>query len=280
MNGKKANSKAIFQALRSQLQIADGDEAQAIAWAIMAHFTGLTRTEVMSEKEIDQPDFSTVIERVNQHEPLQYILGIADFSGRRFQVSPAVLIPRPETELLVQEALQTTPPSARILDIGTGSGCIAITLSLGIAGSIVHALDVSAVALEIAAANATKWNAPIAFLHQNFLTEDLALAPVDLIVSNPPYVRQSEASSIEKNVLDYEPHLALFVPDDDALIFYHAIARQGNRLLRPAGKIIVEINAAFGNEVCDLFQQMGYHRVRRQRDLDGKDRVVVAHRAD
>lgn len=275
---KPTNSKAVFQEIKSQLTLDDPDEVHAIALALMKKSFGLTLTDILSEKEIETKNFKEIIERLNQQEPLQYILGEAEFYGRKFLVNPSVLIPRPETELLVREVLNTKLNASRILDIGTGSGCIAITLSLEIPNSKVYALDVSQNALAAANTNSTKLGAHLSFIQLDFLKDSLQLEPVDLIVSNPPYIRNSEKELMKSNVLNYEPHQALFVSDQDPLIFYKAIASKGIALLKESGKVFVEINEHFGNEVKDLFEFSGFNEVKIIKDLDGKDRIVAAHK--
>jgi len=275
---KPTNSKAVFQEIKSQLTLDDPEEVQAIALALMEKYFGLTLTDILSEKEIETKNFSEIIERLNQQEPLQYILGEAEFYGRKFFVNPSVLIPRPETELLVREVLNTKLKAPRILDIGTGSGCIAITLNLEIPNSKVYAIDLNQNSLDTAKVNSKKLEADVSFLLHDFLKDSPKLDPVDLIVSNPPYVRNSEKMLMKSNVLNYEPHQALFVSDQDPLIFYNAIASKSKTLLNSSGKVFVEINEKFGNEVRDLFESNGFSEVKIVRDLDGKDRIVAAHK--
>jgi len=275
---KPTNSKAVFHEIKSKLTLDDPEEVQAVALALMEKYYGLTLTDILAEKEIDSQDFTEIITRLNQHEPLQYILGEAEFFGRKFLVNPSVLIPRPETELLVREVLKMKLNAPKILDVGTGSGCIAITLSLEIQNSKVYAIDVIQNALATANANSKKLGANVSFLQLDFLNDSLQLEPVNLIVSNPPYVRNSEKRSMNSNVLDYEPHQALFVSDQDPLIFYKAIASKSKTLLNASGKVFVEINENFGKEVKDLFESSGLKEVKIIKDLDGKDRIIAAHR--
>lgn len=241
----------------------------------MRNYLGLSLTDILSEKEVENQDFSEIIMRVNHHEPLQYIFGEADFYGRKFKVSSSVLIPRPETELLIQEVLKQNFRAPRILDIGTGSGCIAITLKLEIPNSKIVALDVSENALTVAKKNSESLNANVEFFRQNFL-QGISLGEFDLIVSNPPYVCASEKTSMDKNVLAFEPDQALFVPDEDPLLFYKAIALQSKTMLKSEGKIYVEINERFGKETKELFERSGFNSVQVIKDLDGKDRIVSA----
>ncbi len=275
MNEKHTNSKTVFQDIQSQLVNYDPGETRAIALAIMEKYYG-TWTDILSEKQIERQDVSDIISRLNQHEPLQYILGEANFFGRKFNVNSSVLIPRPETELVVQEILKLKLKSPRILDIGTGSGCIAITLNLEIPNSKVYAVEVSTDALYRAKENSKKLEANVEFIQVDFLASNFEIEQVDSIVSNPPYVRESEKKWMNANVLNYEPHLALFVPDNDPLLFYKAIAAKGKALLKPSGKICIEINSGFGKEIKQLFEESGYIRVEIIRDMDSKDRIVTA----
>jgi len=272
------NSKAVFREIQTQLNNNDPEETQAIALAIMSKYYGLTLTDILSGQEIERLDITDCIARLNRHEPLQYIFEEANFFGRKFMVNPSVLIPRPETELLIQEALKLKWRRPRILDIGTGSGCIAVTLSLEIPDSKVCAIDISDNALQVAKANARKFDANVGFIRADFLKAEIELDAIDIIVSNPPYVRESEMKTMDKNVLNYEPHLALFVPDNDPLLFYEAIATRGKILLNSFGKVLVEINGQFGIEVKQLFEEHGYTSVEIIKDMDDKDRIIVAGR--
>lgn len=273
-----ANSKAVFNNLTAQLNGIDAGEAHAIGFLLMEKFCGVSRTSILAEKEIEFFDFSPLVARLNAHEPVQYILGEAEFFGRKFNVNRHTLIPRPETELLIQEVLKSKIERPVILDVGTGSGCIAVTLAKEIPMVTVSAVDISAGALETAAANAKLHNASINFVHGDFLTDAFSFEPLDWIVSNPPYVCASEKKAMELNVLNFEPHGALFVPDTDPLLFYKALASTGERLLKPSGKIAVEINARFGQEVKQLFEEKGFIQTKIIKDLDGKDRIVSAEK--
>jgi release factor glutamine methyltransferase len=276
-----ANSKTVFKEIQSQLVNIDPGEILAVAFAIMEKYYGLTLTDIHSEKEIERHDVSGTVARLNRHEPLQYVLAEAIFSGRKFKVNPSVLIPRPETEALIHEVLKhlrggsCTP---HILDIGTGSGCIAITLNLEIPKSKVYAIDISRDALDTAKENSKRLGAVVEFIESDFLNSPDQLTPLDVIVSNPPYVPEAEKKLMDKNVLNYEPPIALFVPDHDPLLFYDAIASKGKVLLKPSGKIFVEIHSNSGDQVKKLFENEGYLFASIIKDLDGKDRIVVAER--
>jgi release factor glutamine methyltransferase len=186
-----------------------------------------------------------------------------------------VLIPRPETEFLVEEVLKSTSNTpGKILDIGTGSGCIAITLAKNLPQKTVIAFDISDDALQVASKNAKQLGANVTFHHVDILTSEIDFQELEFIVSNPPYVAASEKHAMNRNVLDHEPHLALFVPDSDPLIFYKVIAQKGLSALKSGGRIVVEINERFGKEVCDIFVQTGFTNARVIKDLQNKDRIV------
>jgi release factor glutamine methyltransferase len=276
------NSKTLFHQLQKKITLAeDQEEVKSILYLLFEKEFGLNRTEILAEKEIKTTDANALekqIQRINNHEPIQYILGEADFFGRRFNVNSSVLIPRPETELIIQLVKEEKFDSLTILDIGTGSGCIAISLALEIPSAIVHALDISEGALSIAKENAKRLNTSVNFLQHDILSQIPLLKNLDVIVSNPPYVTEKEKGAMNKNVLNYEPHLALFVPDSDPLKFYKVIAEKSLSLLKPQGKIFVEINQQFGKEVAAVFGSLGY-KTEIIKDMEGKDRVVRGVRA-
>lgn len=227
----------------------------------------------------------TTINRLKAGEPTQYVTGIADFYGLQLTVSPAVLIPRPETEELVEWILEENAPGTplRVLDIGTGSGCIALALKHKRPEWTVEALDVSKTALKIARTNATKLDLEVLFHHLDVLQNglDLPAGTYDLIVSNPPYIPPSEQDKMGQSTLAHEPALALYVPEEDPLLFYGRIAEEGNDLLRTSGRarLYVETNE-FNNElVVRLFERLGYKEVTVRNDLQGKPRMVRGVRA-
>ena len=237
----------------------------------------LYKNNILSDslrKQIDK-----IVERIDQNEPIQYVLGRSLFCGISFSVTPDVLIPRPETEELVELITARHAGSApRILDIGTGSGCIAVSLAKKLPESRVEAWDISEKALQVARKNAQENQANVTF-KQVDITRELppeAVQPYDIIVSNPPYVCLREKAEMERNVLDYEPHLALFVPDEDPLLFYRAILRAGKRLLAEGGFIYFEINRMFGHQTVSLLRQNGYEKTEIIQDLSGNDRMVAA----
>lgn len=232
---------------------------------------------VFSDEEIVIWNF--ILEQLKKEIPIQYILGVTHFYGLEFEVNSAVLIPRPETEELVDWIIQHSKSKAqisklKILDIGTGSGCIAIALAKNLQNAQVFALDVSEQALATAKTNAELNQVTIQFLHQSILEiEDLA-QEFDVIVSNPPYVRELEKQEIKKNVLENEPHLALFVEDNDALIFYRKIAQLAQKNLNSEGQLYFEINQYLGQEMLDLLRKMGFKNCELRKDIYGNDRMI------
>ncbi|MBR3982674.1 MAG: peptide chain release factor N(5)-glutamine methyltransferase [Bacteroidaceae bacterium] len=260
-------------------------EGYALYRLVMEECFGLTHTDILlgKDNQISEENQARLLEitgRLLKNEPVQYVLGYADFCGHRFAVRPGVLIPRPETELLVQKALElvhgmdgVTEPEA--LDIGTGSGCIAVSMAL--AGCRVTAMDISEEALGIAMQNATALNVEVVFVHENILQPSRTAQQWHVIVSNPPYICLHEAEAMERNVLDYEPHNALFVPDTDPLIFYRAIASYAMSHLSAGGWLCLEINQAYPDEMEKLLSSFGFKDVTIQKDQYGKDRIAYAH---
>ncbi len=278
------NSKELFNQLVSCITLQeDKNEIQSIVYLLLENKLSLSRIDILTEKIIDLPDqlrFDQDLTRINNHEPIQYILGKEEFFGRNFAVNPAVLIPRPETELLIHEikkfVTHQNKRNLRILDIGTGSGCIAITLALEIPDAEISALDVSNEALACASKNASGVNARVVFENVDILKEEINNR-YDLIVSNPPYIANSEKESMKRNVLDFEPHLALLVPENDPLLFYRVIGLKSRSALTLGGSLWFEINENFGKEVKSLLEEQGYNNVQIKKDLDNKDRIVIAH---
>jgi release factor glutamine methyltransferase len=277
------NSKDLFRDLRKRITLAqNASEIESILYWVLEAVPGITRSDILAQKAVsltseESSALDSIIHRINKSEPVQYILGRADFFGREFAVNASVLIPRPETELLVEEVLKhATNNSGKILDIGTGSGCIAITLSCELPIADVYAFDISEDALQTARSNAARLNARVTFQKIDILNDETMLSDFDFIVSNPPYVAVSESDAMNANVLNYEPHLALFVPNNDPLIFYRTIAEKGVRALKPGGRIIVEINERFGKEVSETFARGGFTNIRIIKDLQNKDRIVSA----
>ena len=256
------------------------EERNSHSYMIIDHFFDIDRTSlaINQPREFSAEDFdniSAVISRLKNHEPIQYILGEADFYGRKFYVDASVLIPRPETELIVDLIVKENPvEKLNILDICTGSGCIALSLKLELVKVAVTGIDVCEKTLQCAMKNAVRHQVHIDWLKSDILAEELPPFFYDVIVSNPPYVRECEKALMLKNVLDYEPHLALFVSDRDPLIFYQAIAKKGFNALKPGGKIYLEINEAFGDEVVRVLESEGFKQVLVVKDFQEKDRIV------
>lgn len=262
-------------------------EAGALAKWILTevfHFStfDLYAGKDMNFSENDRDRLEDILNRLRDYEPLQYVLVKAEFGGLSFEVTPDVLIPRSETLELVEwiTADCQGTEGVRILDIGTGSGCIPVTLykRLEAYRPQVASWDISEKALEVAGRNAVANGAVVTFCCQDVLSESLPETEVDVLVSNPPYIAEKEKASMERNVLDWEPGLALFVPDDDPLLFYRRIAEAGLRILSPKGRLYYEINRAYGKETVELLERLGYTEVELRKDLSGNDRMVKAVR--
>lgn len=262
----------------------DAGEAESFFYLILEAKHQLKRVDIalqpdLAFSESELKTWSSILEQLKKEIPVQYILGTTHFYGLEFEVNSNVLIPRPETEELVDwiiesQQLEIGDMKVRILDIGTGSGCIAISLAKNLPNAEVFALDVSDKALATAQKNAELNQVTIQFIHQSIIeTEDLG-QQFDLIVSNPPYVRHLEKQEIKKNVLDNEPHLALFVDDNDALIFYRKIAELALKNLNPQGQLYFEINQYLGQETLDLLQEMGFKGTVLRKDIYGNDRMI------
>lgn len=258
-------------------------EVNSLLRIILEKISGMQAALFLSDKskqlnEQQEKRLDDILLRLKKSEPLQYIIGETEFCGLPFLVNPAVLIPRPETEELVEWVVQDyRSQPVRILDIGTGSGCIAVSLAKLLPLAIVEAWDVSPEALAMAAKNADRNGVDIVFRQQDVLslTKDQDFS-FDIIVSNPPYILCSEKKDMHRNVLEHEPHLALFVEDGDPLIFYRRIAELGRQALSPCGALFYEINAAKGPETVKLMAGLGYRDVELRLDMSGNDRMVKA----
>lgn len=275
-------SKILFDDFIREISLDDKDEIMAVGYIVFQHFFKVSRTDILMGKpvladEISIQNLKEVLLRINRHEPVQYILGLTTFYGRNFAVNPNVLVPRPETEELVHHLVNTyqrQSPPFHVLDIGTGSGCIPITLKLEIPSASVSAIDISDGALSIARENAAALQADVNFFKCDILQGEPSLKDVDLIVSNPPYIADEEKEHMHRNVLAYEPHLALFVEGDDPLLFYKVIAQKSRAMLRSGGSLWFEINARFGAEVKRSMEQHGFVAVEIMKDVTGKERFV------
>lgn len=245
------------------------------------------------------PELEAAMEHLKKMEPVQYVLGHTEFYGRTFKVDPAVLIPRPETELLCRDAIKLgmrvyrmrspygkNAEPVRILDLCTGSGCIAWTMALSIPGSRVTAVDISDAALEVAAGQdfaselKSKETFKPEFMKADVLDseQEIELGPFDMVLSNPPYVMESEKEDMRRNVLEYEPESALFVPDDDPLLFYRAIARWSQRFMSPEGVGLSEVNESLARQTETVFKAAGYAHTEIVRDLSDKNRYIIYHK--
>ena len=271
--------------IRQSLQeIYPPEEVKALSMLICCDMLGLDALDIYMGKDIilsecKQRELENIIFRLQKNEPIQYIRGVAEFCGRNFKVASGVLIPRPETAELVELIVEESPNARRLLDIGTGSGCIAISLSKSLPGARVDAWDISEEALAIARKNNEELDAQVTFCRQDVFSADgMQSGSYDIIVSNPPYVTETEKREMEANVLDWEPELALFVPDEDPLRFYRRIAELGRELLRPDGKLYFEINQAYGQDMIRMIEMNQYRDVRVIKDIFGKDRIVTANR--
>lgn len=272
-----------------QLQtIYDANESRAITEWVMQYVFKFSKAQLHAHFTDEVSDdhhklLNTYLQRLLDYEPVQYITGETEFYGLRFKVNKHVLIPRPETEELVDlilkdlKSMDNSNSKISILDIGTGSGCIAISLKKNLASSIVYGLDISSQALNVANENAEINNVNIDFICDSILDPKDVLMDslvLDLIVSNPPYIRKMEAALMHNNVLQHEPHLALFVDDEDALLFYRHITNYASQHLKPQGKLYFEINEAKGQELKKLLLNNGFINVEIIKDFSGKDRIV------
>ena len=258
-------------------------EAKAVARLVMEEHFGLSMADVLCGRMGDEAELRQIQQRLLTGEPVQYVLGRAEFGGRWFHVAPGVLIPRPETYELCQWCLPPDPSGWRgnILDIGTGSGCIACTLAAELPHAKVAAWDISEAALAIAQDNARRLHVNVIFSQIDILQLSIIncqLSIYDVIISNPPYICQRERTAMERNVLDYEPSLALFVPDDDPLLFYRAIADYARQALKSGGALYFEINPLYAAELQSLLSKMAYHAIELREDQYGKPRMMKAIR--
>ena len=278
-----------MQSVRHQIEKELSDfypqgELKVLVRMLLQQVAGWSLVDMLTHNDLtltaaQQMQIADAVERLKRYEPIQYILGAAEFDGMRLVVDARALIPRPETEELVLLLAETLSPDASVLDIGTGSGCIAVALARRLPQAQVSAYDVSPDALALAAENARNQGVKIDFRQVDILHDAPADAPVfDAIVSNPPYVTDSERASMEANVLDYEPALALFVPDDDPLLFYRAIADFAWTHLSIGGRLFFEINHRFGAEIVMMLRHKGFANCAVQHDAFGKERFVVAQK--
>ena len=265
---------------RPLTQIYETGEAKAVAQLVFEVRYGLTMADVLCGKTGDKTELRHIQERLLQGEPVQYVLGVAEFGERQFLVKPGVLIPRPETYELCQWCLPADTCGWRgcVLDIGTGSGCIACTLAAALPQAKVTAWDISEAALSVARENAKRTNVHVSFEQVDALNPPPITLHWDIIVSNPPYICEQERETMERNVLEHEPQEALFVPDDDPLLFYRAIAEYGEEALKPGGWLYFEINPRYADDMQHLLSKMSYHDIEIKKDQFGKQRMIRAQR--
>lgn len=275
-----ATRREIFRALtEAGAELYGEAEARQIAEMVLES-RGVSRNMLLVEpnEELQFPDLDSVINDIRAWRPVQYIIGTAEFAGMDFEVSDAVLIPRPETEELVDWIASEVGDSVSILDVGTGSGCIAIALSRAVSGSSVWALDISAEALAVARRNGAKYAPDVSFVEGDALSDFSALfaEKFDVVVSNPPYIPDSDSRLMRRNVTDYEPHTALFVPDNDPLLFYRSIARTALKMLKAEGKLYFEIYESLADEMQRMLHDEGYEEIVVREDFRGKPRMICA----
>ena len=251
------------------------EELRELAYWVIEETTGLTRTQILTECKGTQiiPNIEIILQKLRAHEPIQYIFGHTEWRGLDLLVTPATLIPRPETAELIDWILDSCDKSKplHVLDIGTGSGCIAIALKKSAPLWQVIGIDISPDALEIALENAKRNSVEVEWTQADILSPitNYQFPILDIIVSNPPYICHREKANMDTRVLDYEPHSALFVPDDEPLLFYRRIAA-----MKSAKSLYFEINEAYGKEVCDMLKELGYTDIQLKHDIYGKPRMV------
>jgi release factor glutamine methyltransferase len=277
--------------MKAQLQnLYTDSEIKSFGFLILESVCHLDKSSVLRDRDrqLSQDErlqIEKIVGELKNYRPIQYILGETEFYGLRFKVNENVLIPRPETEELVdliKSDYDKLPCSLSILDIGTGSGCIAIALAKNLPGASVYALDISEEALKLARQNAAENGVKVHFFRQNILVDFPLDSSVDLpkkwdiIVSNPPYITPEEKAEMSKNVLDYEPFQALFVPQDNPLLFYERIADVGLNRLKKGGALYFEINALYGKETAGMLWERAYRSVQLLKDISGKDRIIIA----
>ena len=274
--------KAIAKHIHGTLTDSYSDgEVSALTRIIATELLGVSQIAFYLKDDItltteQQTLLDNAIERLKKQEPIQYILGYSDFCGLKFKVTPATLIPRPETSELVEWITSEATGKERILDIGTGSGCIAVSLAHKLPQSKVTAWDISPDALAVATENSKANGCAVEFEEVDILAYKPTGEQFDIIVSNPPYIKENEKAAMHSNVLDWEPHTALFVPDSDPLLFYRAIAEKGLTLLKTGGRLYFEINRAHGKETMEMLAALGYTDIELRKDFAENDRMIRA----
>jgi len=279
------SAKKLFAFVSDHINI-DGNarEAESKAFLLLENLFNIDRNDLILDRSVTlvKDKVRTLmqyIDRLNKGEPVQYILGEAYFYGRPFMVNPNVLVPRGETEELIELILQENAGKRwRIFDVGTGTACIPITLSRERPGIKCFALDISPRALKVARQNAERHEVNIEFFLIDILKENIPVDHLDIVVSNPPYIPESERKNLEKNVRDFEPSTALYAPDEDPLLYYRHIAERASNSLKPGGRLYFEINESFGREVTEIMKKQGYREIRIVSDIHVKDRFVRGER--
>lgn len=274
----KAIAKQISEKISSHYS---QGEVAAITRTIATELLGISQSTYLLKDNItlnaeQEAQLDNAISRLAQHEPIQYILGYSDFCGLKFKVTQATLIPRPETSELVEWIASEANGNESILDIGTGSGCIAISIANKLPHSKVSAWDISLDALAVATENSKANGCAVEFEEVDILAYKPTGEQFDIIVSNPPYIKEVEKELMHSNVLDWEPHTALFVPNDDPLLFYRTIATKGLSMLTPGGRLYFEINRAHGEETTAMLRTLGYTGIELRKDIAGNDRMIKA----
>jgi release factor glutamine methyltransferase len=279
-------NEAFYNLLNGLKQVYDAQEAAAISHEVLNHITGLDKMQRLMQKDnllsdTQQQDYDRMSAELLTARPLQYVLGHSWFMGKEYKVNEHVLIPRPETEELVKwitDDWKHKQDSISVLDIGTGSGCIPVSLKLALPASTVTSCDVSTGAITIATENAVRLNADVHFFELDFLetAKQSKLGKYHIIVSNPPYIPETEKDTLHENVRAHEPGLALFVPGDDALLFYRAIAIFGKTHLEPGGNIYCELHVDYASATEQLFKDLGYSYTEVRADMHGNLRMLKA----
>ncbi|MCA6078253.1 peptide chain release factor N(5)-glutamine methyltransferase [Fulvivirga sedimenti] len=275
------SSKKLFEFVRDNINT-DGNqrEAEAKSYLILEHLLKVDRNDIILDRSVTllaekSKTLLKYIDRINQGEPVQYILGEGYFYGRPFIVNSNVLIPRSETEELIELILNENPDKRlRVFDVGTGTGCIPITLAKERPGLKCFALDFSPRALKVARQNAERYNVSIEFFLIDILKEGIPVDHLDVVVSNPPYITRKEMEHLERTVKDFEPHTALFIPDEDPILFYRHIAARAAARLKPKGRIYFEINEEYGADVSKCLVENRFQNIKIIKDIHGKDRFV------
>lgn len=278
-----ATRREIFLQLRDVASELYGeDEGRQIAEMIVLAKGGISRNELLIEpnKELEINDIDRIIAELREWRPVQYIIGTASFDDMELEVSEGVLIPRPETEELVEWVASEAPCGAKIVDVCTGSGCIAIALSRRVTKSRVWGIDISQDALAIARRNAEKYAPSVELIKGDALGDfsQLIDGEVDVVVSNPPYIPLSDRSLMRRNVTEHEPEIALFVEDSDPLLFYRSIARTARKMLKVGGKLYFEIYENFATEMVDMLTTEGYSNIVVREDFRAKPRMICAEK--